>query len=96
MAVHAVDAPERVRRASRLLLVVLVLQAAVGYTQYFTHLPAAVVELHIAGATALVVGTLQFFLALTWHPREPIEPTPHQAAQRVPPDPAREGAVLGS
>jgi len=35
---------------------VLVAQAAVGYTQYFTHLPALLVEVHILGATALVIG----------------------------------------
>ena len=45
-------------------------QAAVGYTQYFTHLPAALVEVHVVGATVLVVGTIQFFLALTHHPPE--------------------------
>ena len=40
VALHAIDVPERVRRAARILMVVLVAQAAVGYTQYFTHLPA--------------------------------------------------------
>jgi cytochrome c oxidase assembly protein subunit 15 len=70
LALHALDVPERVRRAGRILVVVLVAQAAVGYTQYFTHLPALLVEVHIAGATALVVGFTQFFLALTHHPLE--------------------------
>ena len=40
VALHVADVPERVRRSGRILLVVLVAQAAVGYTQYFTHLPA--------------------------------------------------------
>jgi cytochrome c oxidase assembly protein subunit 15 len=70
VALHAIDVPERVRRASRLLVLVLVAQAAVGYTQYFTHLPAVLVEVHVAGATALVVGITQFYLALTHHPAE--------------------------
>src|SRR3984885_6719008 len=56
VALHMGDVPERVRRTGRLLLVVLVAQAAVGYTQYFTHLPALLVEVHILGATALVIG----------------------------------------
>ena len=65
VALHALDVPERVRKAGRMLVAVLVLQAAVGYSQYFTRLPAALVELHELGATVLVIGTVQFFLALT-------------------------------
>ena len=37
----------------------MVAQAGVGYTQYFTHLPALLVEVHILGATALVIGATQ-------------------------------------
>jgi cytochrome c oxidase assembly protein subunit 15 len=70
VAIHAGDAPERVRRAGRILIAVLLAQAAVGYTQYFTHLPAALVEVHVVGATVLVVGTVQFLLSLTHHPVE--------------------------
>jgi len=61
------DVPERVRRAARVLLIVMVAQAAVGYTQYFTHLPALLVEVHILGATALVIGAVQTFLSCTYH-----------------------------
>jgi cytochrome c oxidase assembly protein subunit 15 len=53
----------------------LVLQAAVGYAQYFTHLPAALVEVHVLGATVLVVGMTQFLLAMTDHPMEADVPT---------------------
>ncbi len=67
---HALDVPERVRKAARMLVVVLVLQAVVGYTQYFTHLPAALVEVHELGATVLAIGVVQFFLALTHHAPE--------------------------
>ncbi len=70
VALHVGDVPERVRRAGRVLLVVLVAQAAVGYTQYFTHLPALLVEVHLAGATALVIGSMQCFLACTYHAPE--------------------------
>ena len=41
-----------------------------GYTQYFTHLPALLVEVHIIGATALVIGAVQTFLACTYHAPE--------------------------
>jgi heme a synthase len=73
MALHVAAVPERVRKAGRMLMGVLVAQAVVGYTQYFTHLPAALVEVHVVGATALVVGSTQFLLALTHHPTERLE-----------------------
>ncbi|MGP8060392.1 MAG: COX15/CtaA family protein [Acidimicrobiales bacterium] len=100
VALHALDCPERVRRSARILVVVLVAQAAVGYTQYFTHLPPLLVEVHVLGATALVIGTVQFLLALTSHPVERPErgpgvagavPTEAAADERTP----TEGAVIG-
>jgi cytochrome c oxidase assembly protein subunit 15 len=70
VALHVVDVPERVRRAARILMAVMVAQAAVGYSQYFTHLPALLVEIHLLGVTALVIGSVQTFLACTYHPPE--------------------------
>lgn len=70
VALHALEVPERVRKGARLLVVVLVLQAVVGYAQYFTHLPAALVEIHELGATVLVIGVVQYFLSLTHHAPE--------------------------
>ncbi len=67
VALHMIDVPERVRRSSRILMVVMVAQAAVGYTQYFTHEPALLVEVHLLGATVLVIGAVQTFLACTHH-----------------------------
>jgi cytochrome c oxidase assembly protein subunit 15 len=48
----------------------MVTQAAVGYTQYFTHLPALLVEVHLLGAAILVIGAVQCFLACTFHAPE--------------------------
>jgi cytochrome c oxidase assembly protein subunit 15 len=70
VALHVIDVPDRVRRAARILMVVMVAQAAVGYTQYFTHLPALLVEVHLLGVTALVIGSVQTFLACTYHAPE--------------------------
>ena len=70
VGLHMADVPERVRRAGRVLLAVMVAQAAVGYTQYFTHLPAALVEVHLLGVTVLVIGATQCFLACTFHAPE--------------------------
>ncbi len=72
VGLHVADVPERVRRGGRMLLAVMVAQAAVGYTQYFTHLPAVLVEVHILGATVLVVGAVHCFLSCTFHPTEQV------------------------
>jgi cytochrome c oxidase assembly protein subunit 15 len=57
-------APERVRRALTVLLVVLVAQAAVGYTQYFTNVPVTLVAIHIVGAVAVFTATTTLYLTL--------------------------------
>jgi cytochrome c oxidase assembly protein subunit 15 len=81
VGLHTADVPERVRRAGRVLLSVMVAQAAVGYTQYFTHLPALLVEVHLLGVTILVIGAVQSFLACTFHPPE-LAPQPVVEAPR--------------
>jgi heme a synthase len=57
-------APETVRRALTVLLLVLVAQAAVGYTQYFTGVPVALVAVHIVGAIAVFSATTGLYLSL--------------------------------
>ena len=52
-------------RRGEVLLAVLVAQAGLGYVQYFTGVPALLVGVHIAGATAVWVATLRFFLAMS-------------------------------
>jgi cytochrome c oxidase assembly protein subunit 15 len=42
-----------------------VVQAAVGYVQYFNDVPPLLVGIHVAGATALFVATVQLLLATT-------------------------------
>jgi cytochrome c oxidase assembly protein subunit 15 len=42
---------------------VAVLQAAIGYIQYFNHVPALLVGLHVAGATALWTMTVWLLTA---------------------------------
>jgi cytochrome c oxidase assembly protein subunit 15 len=50
------------------LLILLVAQAGVGYTQYFTDIPAGLVIVHVAGATAVFTMTLVLSLGLFRHP----------------------------
>lgn len=56
---------ERRHRAVTVLLGVLVAQAAVGYTQYFTGVPAWLVGIHVAGAATVWVATIAFYLGLS-------------------------------
>ncbi len=59
------QAPVALLRRAEVLLAVLVAQAAVGYVQYFTGVPALLVGVHIAGATAVWLATLRFVLAMS-------------------------------
>jgi cytochrome c oxidase assembly protein subunit 15 len=61
VTLRATNAPERAVRAATALLAVELAQAAVGFTQYFTGLPAGLVELHVVGA-GLIAGCLGWLL----------------------------------
>jgi cytochrome c oxidase assembly protein subunit 15 len=75
VALAATDSPGRVRRAARDLLIVELLQGVIGYVQYFTHLPALLVLLHMAGAVLITVYTAR----LLWSVRGPASELPVQA-----------------
>jgi heme a synthase len=57
-------APRAVHDSGALLLAVLVAQAAVGYTQYFTGVPALLVGVHILGAIAVWTAVVRFNMVL--------------------------------
>ncbi len=61
------DAPGRLQNASLVLLAVMVAQGIVGYTQYFTHLPAALVGIHVFGASMVLATALWFHHGLSDH-----------------------------
>lgn len=61
-------APKPVITKVTWLLILLVAQAAVGYTQYFTDIPAGLVIVHVAGATAVFTMTLVLYLGLFRNP----------------------------
>ncbi len=58
------DVPSAVRRAALTLLVVELAQGTVGFVQYATDLPVAVVAVHLLGA-ALVSAALTWLLVST-------------------------------
>jgi heme a synthase len=64
LALHRGGAPSAVWRRYTTLLVVLVAQAVVGYTQYFTDVPPLLVGIHVAGATAMWISVLSYHLGL--------------------------------
>jgi cytochrome c oxidase assembly protein subunit 15 len=63
--------------ATTTLLTVLILQGAIGYTQYFTGVPPGLVALHILGASLVWVAVLMVYL----HMRAPLESGVPAAAQ---------------
>ncbi|TFV59330.1 heme A synthase [Geodermatophilus sp. DF01-2] len=76
VALYATDSPGRVTRAARDLLVVQLAQGVVGYVQYFTDLPIALVLLHMLGAVLVTAFTAR----LVWSVRGPASELPLGAA----------------
>ncbi|HEX6567829.1 MAG TPA: COX15/CtaA family protein [Acidimicrobiales bacterium] len=62
---HRGDAAPTVVQRSHELLVVLVAQAAIGYWQYFTGVPALLVAFHVLGATLVWIAVLRLWFSLT-------------------------------
>ncbi|GGT04067.1 COX15/CtaA family protein [Streptomyces cinerochromogenes] len=76
----AVDAPKAPPARTRELFVVLLAQGAVGYVQYFTHLPEALVAAHMLGSTVMWIWVLRVLLSLRERPETgPDLPAPSAA-----------------
>jgi heme a synthase len=67
-ALKASDAPREIVAATRDLFAVLVAQAAIGYTQYFTGLPAWLVLLHMTGACLTWIGAWRILTSMRVRP----------------------------
>jgi cytochrome c oxidase assembly protein subunit 15 len=72
VALYATDSPGRIRRAARDLLIVQLAQGVVGYVQYFTDLPIALVLVHMLGAVLITAYTAR----LVWSVRGPASELP--------------------
>ena len=68
-------APRVVIRRAQILLGALVLQAAVGYAQYVDGDPVALVAVHVAGATAVVITVIRYHVSLWARPEPAVVPT---------------------
>jgi len=67
------DAPARIQESGRILLGAMVVQGMIGYTQYFTRLPAVLVGIHVVGATIVVSAALWFHHGLSDHRPEVVD-----------------------
>jgi heme a synthase len=75
VALAATDAPGRLRRAARDLLVVQLAQGLIGFVQYVTDLPVVLVLLHMLGAVLIAAFTAR----LVWAVRGPATDLPLDA-----------------
>lgn len=64
VAVHRVGAPAEVRAAAVALVLVQLAQGLVGYVQYFTNLPEALVGVHMLGAGLIMIATVRLLLSM--------------------------------
>ena len=63
IALSATKAPKLVTRQAWIVLAVCLAQGFVGYTQYFTGLPWALVAVHVLGACLLWIYSVRLYLA---------------------------------
>ena len=81
-------APPRAQRASLVMIALLGTQGVIGYIQYFTHLPAGLVWVHVTGSVLVWIAVLRLFLFM--RDRGPLlrpSPEPVQAAPYRQPEP---------
>src|SRR3984885_8409130 len=72
-------APPRTRRAAWIMIGSLALQGVIGYVQYFNHLPAGLVWVHVTGSVLVWIAVLRLFLFM--RNRGPlVRPSPEPAA----------------
>ena len=84
------NAPARAQDSGRVLLAIMVVQGIIGYTQFFTHLPAILVGIHVFGASMVWATALWFHHGLSDHrPNRSEHLTPRPAADRPPAPPSR-------
>jgi cytochrome c oxidase assembly protein subunit 15 len=81
-------APPRAVRAGWIMIAAMGLQGVLGYVQYFTHLPAGLVWVHVTGSMLVWIAVLRLFFAM--RDRGPLispAPDPLTAAPTRQPEP---------
>ncbi len=69
---YRANAPEPVQERGRLLLAAMIGQGLIGYTQFFLHEPAALVGVHVLGATVVWSAMVWFVDGLRMHRAETV------------------------
>jgi cytochrome c oxidase assembly protein subunit 15 len=69
LLLRVVDAPDDIRARTRDLLIVLLLQGGVGYTQYFTGVPEILVGAHMLGSALMWIAVVRLALSLRERPQ---------------------------
>ena len=82
-------APPRAVRAGWIMLAALGSQGVIGYIQYFTHLPAGLVWVHVTGSVLVWIAVLRLFFAV--RERGPVNTAQTRPVAAVP---ARQPEVL--
>ena len=72
-------APPRAVRASWIMLAALGSQGVIGYIQYFTHLPAGLVWVHVTGSVLVWIAVLRLFFAVREQGPRPAPPPERSA-----------------
>ncbi|MGI5449140.1 COX15/CtaA family protein [Streptomyces sp. CA-243310] len=70
LVLRVVDAPIDTRARSRDLLIVLLAQGAIGYVQFFTQVPEALVAAHMLGSCLVWIAVLRVALSLRERPAD--------------------------
>lgn len=70
LVLRVVDAPVDTRARARDLLIVLLSQGAIGYVQYFTKVPEALVAAHMLGSCLVWIAAVRVALSLRERPEE--------------------------
>ena len=75
-------APPRAVRAGWIMLAALGSQGVIGYVQYFTHLPAGLVWVHVTGSVLVWIAVLRLFFAV--RERSPLPSVPPEPVATAP------------
>ena len=75
-------APRRPVRAGWVMLAALGSQGVIGYIQYFTHLPAGLVWVHVTGSVLVWIAVLRLFFIV--RERAPVNTAPTGPAVAIP------------
>ena len=75
-------APARSVRAGWIMLAALGAQGVIGYVQYFTHLPAGLVWVHVTGSVLVWIAVLRLYFAV--RERNPVPSVPPEPVATAP------------